>query len=247
MKPSFLSDNRFEDATPTASSTASGYDPANVADRRPYTQWVADSTASTIMINCGVAKSADTLAIAGHNLGTIAASVVLEASANGTDWATVLPSFLPAGDLVIMKPFAAASYQYWRLSISAGAAAQIGVLSVGTRISPARFPAGAFAPENITVKSDNAIGKTGHLLGSAIRYLPKAIAATLQHPGKAWVEDIYKPFFIANAGKPFFFGWDLDNWPEKCGMYRFDGNYAPVYDPLGRVTKLPIKLIGVHA
>ncbi|MDH3595254.1 MAG: hypothetical protein OEU09_13820 [Rhodospirillales bacterium] len=47
-KPAFLYDNRYAEGTLTASSTAAGFDIADLADWRPYTSWKAGA-ASTIV------------------------------------------------------------------------------------------------------------------------------------------------------------------------------------------------------
>jgi hypothetical protein len=250
LKPSFLSDNRFEDGTPAASAEASGYPAANIADRRPYTVWKAAAAGTFYLsVDAGEAKEADTLALAGHNFGTAQASISVEVSTTG-EWAgeqtTALAAFTPLCDYVIMKPFTAETKQFWRIKIvTASVPPYLGVAMIGSRISPARFPKGAFPPERIAIATEENVSKAGHLLGATVRHLPKTVTANLQYPGTAWVEDTYKTFFLNNAGKPIFFGWDLDDWPEKTGLYRIGGDYAPVYDELDRVQSLSVKMQGI--
>lgn len=83
MLPVILYDNRYNDGTPTATDSASGFSILNIKDMRPYTFWKgASAGVKYLTINCGSAKSADLLGIIGHNLGTIGSNVVLQSSSD---------------------------------------------------------------------------------------------------------------------------------------------------------------------
>lgn len=128
---SYLSDL----ATATASSTAAGYDPANAVVLDRSSLWVAGGTTSvTLTLNLGASQSVSAIGIANHN---------------GSGWTTVTirksTDNFAANDVLVetltgmvtgedyFKTFAAASSQYWRLSIaSATAAPQVGIFYLGT-------------------------------------------------------------------------------------------------------------------
>mgnify|MGYP007051340092 CR=1 len=71
-------------------------------------------------IDAGSAVAADTLCLTAHNLSTAGATVSVEYSATGA-WAgeevEALAGFTPADDGSLMKLFASATAQYWRLKI----------------------------------------------------------------------------------------------------------------------------------
>ena len=77
-------DSRYLDGTPVATDTDSDeeFNALNVRDLRRYTQWKAATTGQKyITVDTGSTGSAvDALGIRGHNLGTAAASIVVESS-----------------------------------------------------------------------------------------------------------------------------------------------------------------------
>jgi hypothetical protein len=66
--PKILHDNRLDDATPSASSTASGYNVLNLRDWRPFTWWKPSSLPATVTVDCGIARAADYAYLYGHTL-----------------------------------------------------------------------------------------------------------------------------------------------------------------------------------
>ena len=116
--PIILYDNRLTDGTPAATDTAAGYDILNILDLRTYTQWKAASSGTKyITIDCGSAKSADCLAVIGHNLYTAGATVSVESSSDNATWTQRLAGFTPTSDKAFMKLFVSASARYWRIKI----------------------------------------------------------------------------------------------------------------------------------
>jgi len=68
-KPKFLYDNRLNDGTPVASTTATGnYNVLNLLDFRPFTWWKPTSLPATVDVDSGVARAADYALIYGHDL-----------------------------------------------------------------------------------------------------------------------------------------------------------------------------------
>ena len=91
MPPLILTDNRFIDGTPVASATAAGFDARHLADTRPFTFWRAPAAGTfTIKVDAGSAKAVDTLAICGHNLATIGATISVESSPDNAAWTSRL-------------------------------------------------------------------------------------------------------------------------------------------------------------
>ena len=208
-------DNRFLDAAPSATDTAGGYDVANISDLRPYTWWKAASAGTKYLtVNCGENKSADSLAVIGHNLYTADAGVSVESSANGSDWTERLAAFTPASDRAFAKIFTTASAQYWRIKIvTAALAANIAVAIVGERMDFERYPAGPFDPARETLNAVSARSKHGHLIGAALANIAVDINAEFKMLTPAWIESDFRAVWDDHISqiKPFFFCWDLTN------------------------------------
>lgn len=70
MTASILFDNRLNDATPTASTTAAGFNVLNLRDWRPFTFWKPTALPATVTVDCGQARTVDMVAVVGHNINT---------------------------------------------------------------------------------------------------------------------------------------------------------------------------------
>lgn len=118
-EPRLLLDNRFADAVLSASSTAAGnFNVNNLNDSRTNSWWQPLSMPSTVTVDCGVARSADTLGIVGHNLGSKGCTLELRGSTDNFAASNVLvASTSPTTDALNLKQFTSASYRYWRAKI----------------------------------------------------------------------------------------------------------------------------------
>jgi hypothetical protein len=128
---SYLSDL----ASATASSTAAGYDAANAVVLDRSSLWVAGGTTSvTLTYNLGSAQSVSAIAIANHNASGWSTVTIRKSTDNfaANDVLVETLTGMVTGE-DYFKTFAAASSQYWRLSIaSATAAPQVGIFYLGT-------------------------------------------------------------------------------------------------------------------
>ena len=246
-KPIILYENRFEDGTPAATDTASGYYAANIRDLRTYT-WHQFAAAGTkyYTVDCGEAKSADCLGIRGHNLGTAAASVSVESSDNGSDWTGRLAAFEPLNDRAILKTFTSASARYWRVKIvTAATAAKAAVLMLGVRLTMEKWPYGEFDPAPESPLSSSKYSQQGHLLGVLLDYVEIAITAKFQRLTPAWVETYFRPAWDGHihAGRPFFWAWDITNHPSEVYLVQIADGYrlSMPYDPVRRSLTLSMR------
>lgn len=220
MLPILLYENRLDDGTPVATTTAAGFSVLNLKDLRTFTFWKAvDNAAQYIEIDCGSAKMADCLGIIGHNFGTTGATVSIECSSDnfGADITVALAGFIRTADTAFMKTFAAQTKRYWRLKITGGsAAAQMAVLMLGVMLQFPYPPATPFSPYKEGMEAETKRGKTGQLLGAVVRYFPRQISARFIEPTRDFVFNSYLPFWEGHASlmKPFFFAWDLDVYPD---------------------------------
>lgn len=220
MNPIILYDSRFNDGTPVATDTASGYNVLNIKDLRTYTFWKAASAGTKyITIDCGSAKSADCLAIIGHNLKTANATVSVESS-NDNFVANIverLVPFTPSSDKAFLKLFTSASNRYWRIKIvTASIAPQIAVAMLGSKMLFPFPPDTPYNPYIESIEAETNRSKKGHPLGSIIRFKSLEIYANFSNIERAWVINTFKAFWddYASDLKWFFYAWDLDVFPD---------------------------------
>lgn len=223
-KPNLYFDNRFADATPVASSTATGnYAAANIADMRPYTWWKAAYATSYLTVNCGGMKSADSLIIFGHNLYTIAASVEVRGSSDNFASSDVLVAgFTPISDAVVIFSFASAIYPYWRLKfITPRGLPTVAIALLGNKFEmPRRLPLGFDARGRDVVGISN-VNDNGHPLGDIIQY-EKWKQKTLSFLVlEDFVRNTFEPVWDSHLrGSPFIFAWDVENYPTDIKLLK---------------------------
>jgi len=227
MNPVILYNNILDNATLTPCSTAPNFDVNYLTDLKDYTYWVpADLTSPCyITADCGSAQSADTLGIVSINLDTTGAQISLECSSDNfnTDIVTALSAFSPSSK-VILKTFTPQTKQYWRLKIEGFSSAPfIAILMIGTRLELPYPPDAPYYLIDESVKVESNRSKRGHILGSIIQYKSYDIKCRVSLLDRSWVMNTFKPFWEAHGSdmKPFFFAWDLDNFPDIVYWAKF--------------------------
>lgn len=249
MTPLILADNRFLDATPTATGTAAGYDVLNIRDGRPYTFWLAAAAGTNYLtVNCGTAAAADTLGIISHNLGTAAASVSVESSVDGVTWGERLAPFVPTDDRALLKLFTTSTKERWRLKIvTATVAPYIAVVLIGVRLQFPVTPDAPFTPFVESVEEEAVVSKTGNALGTVVRYFPVEIKPAFTLLTRTWVESTYRPFReqYGRWRSYFFWAWDLTTYPSQVFYVKDNGKYDPTVSVLSSYDKLKLELKGI--
>jgi hypothetical protein len=241
------------DGIPTATDTATGYDVLNIRDLKQFTSWKAASYGTKYFtIDCGSAKSADAIGISRHNLGTAAASVSVESSANGTDWTERLAAFVPTNDKSILKTFTTASAQYWRVKIvTAAVAPQVAVCLLGVRMTFPYSPDAPYAPVAESIEASTSRGKTGQFLGATIRFKPYTISPRWTNNAilRSFLDDTIAPWWDSHASNlfPFFWAWDITTYPGDVRFVSIPEKYAykPSFSVLNYVDTFDLEMEGV--
>ena len=250
--PIILYDNRLTDGTLTATDTATGYDVLNIVDNRPYTFWKAASSGTKyITVDCGSTKSADCLAIIGHNFKTAAAIVSIESSPDNTVWTERLSDFTPISDKAFMKTFISSSARYWRIKIiTTSIAAQIGVAVLGTKMQFEYPPETPYNPYTETPAAYVERSKNGHILGVSTYNPVLEFRALFSFITRTWLNTYFIPFWQNHARlfKPFFFAWDLDTYPEDVFFVSIDNNmtFETPFSILEYVDTVSLTMRGVR-
>lgn len=142
------------------------------------------------------------------------------------------------------------SNRYWRVyMVGCTSAPQLAVAMIGDML---RFPypvAAPHIPYKEKIETDSKRSKTGHILGSIVRFKSRTIQAKFTNLPRAFVFDSYQPFWDDHASdlKPFFFGWDMDAFPEHVMFAKVPDN-ADYSTPLSvhpLVDELTLEMEGV--
>ena len=225
----------------------------NVVDLKTFTFWQAGEPGyKDIAVDCGAAKSADTLGIIGHNLGTVQADISVESSDDGDTWTEALEPFTPTSDIAILKVFPSVAARYWRVVIDPAldTLPYIAVLVLGSRLT---FPVpmdAPFKPIEEGMESGSKRSKAGHLLAHYVKYKPYSISPRFSYLDRNWLESVFLPFWLNYASDlhPFFWGWDLGSYPDDVRFVRFKAEYTykPEVTVLGYYDSLDLDLEGVR-
>lgn len=251
MNPVILADNRFLNGTPTTTDTATGYSVFHIRDLKTYTAWRASSIGTKyITIDCGRERTADTLGIVAHNLGTAVASVSVESSADNLNWSEDLSAFVPSDDKAFLRTFPPVSARYWRVKIVASSVIpQLSVCMLGERLTFPYSPEAPFAPASESMEADVSISKAGVLLGTTVRFKAVKVDISWKLLPRTWVEGILNPFWSDYASNlaPFLFAWDLDAYPFDVRFVRLEEgfSFAPSVSLLGFYDNVRLQLTGV--
>ena len=129
-----------ENGTATASSTATGYDAANVVPLDRPTKWKSNvTTASWIEIDCGSAVAVTGACIANHNGGGWSGAEVQYY--DGATWQTALALSGLSSTADHYATFSVQTRQRWRIYTSgATAAMEVGVFYLGTATTLSKNP-----------------------------------------------------------------------------------------------------------
>ena len=218
MTAQLLYDNRLADAAVSATTTDTGFDADNISDWRTNTRWQSSSTATQYLtVDCGSAKSADTVGLAVHNLATAGASLAVECSSDNfvSDTTVAKASASVVDDGVLYLQFASQSKQYWRLKITGlTVKCYIALAVIGERVEFPELIEGEFSPGKEQVQPGATVAAKGQTLEVVKEYTTLSSRVGFQLITDAWFRDTFMPVWDAHLRTlmPFFWvpNYDLD-------------------------------------
>jgi hypothetical protein len=245
--PKILFDNRLADATPVASSTATGnYAAANVNDMRPYTWWKGSAMPASLTVNCGSAKAADSALIYGHDLFTQGATCEVRGSTDNFASSNVLVATVtPANNNPFLISFGSVSYQYWRFNFTGATNPSIAIGLIGAAFVMPTYLNNDFDPITRTAIQQANNNENGYPLGKIIDF--ELWKQTLQFDliSWAWLRSTWQPAWRSNLrGQPVVVAWDSVNYPAEIQLVSVGDSYQTPHIN-GQIANLSFDVSGV--
>ena len=194
------------------------------------------------------------IGIVGHDLfsknATISVQHFSSDSATDSDWATALAGFTPTDDYALLKPITPSTDLWWKITVECSTLAKIACILLGNKLQFPAKPQVPLEPYSIGIEAETNNSKTGHILGSILRYRPVQISHKIApaESNYTWFTSTYWNFWLNHGSemKPFFYAMDLDAYPDDVFWMRLadDSAYALPMEMSGRVEAFTINLVG---
>jgi len=246
-KPVILYDNRLADATPVASTTATGdFAAINLADFRPYTWWKPTALPATVTVDCGSAKAADLLTVFGHDLFTQGATLQVRGSTDNFAASDVLVGTItPTDNNPFLISFGSVSYRYWRLRITGTTMPSIACAILGARITLPTFLPQGFDPVGRKAEGQRNRSESGQPLGRVVTHETWKGKIRMQKVTWSWVRATWLPAWQAHLrSSPFAFAWDPDNYPAEIRLVTADEDFSTPHQA-GSWADLDVDIMGI--
>jgi hypothetical protein len=247
--PKILHENRLDDATPAASSTAAGnFSVLNLRDFRPYTWWKPVSLPATVTVDCASAKSVDYWSVYGHDLYTHGCTIELRGSTDNFSASDVLvDTFTPTSNDAFARLIASTSYRYWRLRITGATAPSLAIAAFGMALDIPEYLTAGFDPTGRVIRGQYNRSELGHPLGRTVKFEEWSETLRFELLTWAWIRATWLPAWRVHVGRdPFLFTWDPALHAEEVYLvavkdqfktpHRTGGYCDLVFDVSGVVT-----------
>lgn len=216
-------------ASLTATSTATDYNVDNLLDFLENTSWKATSTATQyITYDAGVGNTytADSLAISGHNLNTVGATLSLEYSTDNfvADVNDAFTAYEPASDFSLVKTFTSLAKRYWRLKVTGGSAAYemaIAFWGAGVELD---YASRSFDQNRQKNKASVNFSQTGYLLGIHNKWIERSFKIQFRDADDSLytkIKDLWDDHGLNN----FFLVWESDEHATEIFLMRMKSDF----------------------
>jgi len=226
--PKCLYENRLDDGTPAASTTAAGYSVLNLRDWRAYTWWKPTALPATVTVDCGSAKAADYWAVYGHDLATQGCTIELRGSTDNFSASNVLvDTVTPSTDAAFVRHFASATYRYWRLRITGAATMpSLAIASVGVAMDIPAYLSEGFDPLGRTPQGALNRSELGHALGRTVEWEEWEQTLNFSTLTWSWARTTWEAAWEAHLrDDPFIFQWDPSGHAAEVYLVAVDGGF----------------------
>lgn len=238
-------------STLTASGTATGdYSESYLYNMLETNMWKAGPAAYPSCwieydAGAGNTKTADYLAILGHNLYTLGVSARLQWH-NGTTYVDAVSAFVPSSDSgVILKEFTSASSRYWRLwlgNIVYGFPPYMTLCIWGNK-TELDYASASFDPYEQEAKANVNLSQGGYVTGVHTQYNERALSLRFDDADAALYAKV-KTWWDTSGLKNFFVAWDTANNPNDVYLMRPDAKFSNPFVTGGLYRTISINLKG---
>jgi hypothetical protein len=263
-------------ATLTATSTASGdYSASYLYNALETNMWKALNTDSPCYITLdtglgSVHKEADYLIMAGHNLGSASARIVLQHSNDGTTWLDAFTQEMLRNDKVYLKEFTSPGpKRYWRLNIAdAKLIPQIAILAFGLK-TELDYASASFDPHGEETVANVNLSYGGYVAGVHAKYTERDMTLrfddcsenkgarrladgtytaggtiTADGGGTTTLYEKLRHWRTSVGVGQFFVAWERSNAPDDVFLMRSDARFANPLTHGGAYRDITIALRG---
>ena len=218
----------------TASDEATGFEKEYAYDLAQYTWWKQSASGTSwLRASFASAKSADYMAVWGHNLHSVGGSVKPQYSTDGgATWNDAAGAVAPVSGKLILIEFSSVSAANWRclVTTSSGQSVIAGI-QIGEITQMERGLRPGFAPPTVAPDLEVKAGRSekGINIGTSVRYYGVSGDISLTNLTPEWVRSDLEPIIDhLNSGYPAVFSWDSVNYSGEAVLIWATKQIPPV-------------------
>jgi hypothetical protein len=231
-----------------ATSTASGYDVANLLNRLELNGWKATSTATqyiTFDAGLGNTYAADYVAISGHNLFTADSLISVEYSDDNfvADVNAAFTPETPGDNLEYVKEFTEFDERYSRIKIESNSVAPeiaIGYWGPKTELD---YASTSYDPNSMEDKAIVNVSDTGFVMGIHERFVERRFNLSFRDAELSLYAKL-KTWFEAIGQENFFVAFDPTNHSDDVFLMRSGKKFTNPFVRGGLYRNININLVG---
>jgi hypothetical protein len=202
----------------------------NTADR-----W-AITAGGSITFTLSAAVTMDSAAIGAHNLGSTNHVVSVEySSATTGSFSTFKASQTPTEDTAMMFHNAASvSVRRLKITCTGSGSAFVGSIYAGIALQMQRPFFAGHSPLPLSAKTIrySSVTEGGNFVGEQIRRIGFRASAPFKNISNDWYRTYFQPFVVHARTLPFFFAWNLEQYPTDVGYCKTSEDITPAYGSL---------------
>ena len=207
-----------------ASSTASGFDVANLLDRLERTLWKGDTISDiTIKYDAGSGNTyyANSLRIGRHNLGSVGALLAMQYSTDdfASDINNAFTPFTPSYDKAIIQEFAAFETRYSRIKLTNMTDKPYMAIAEWGRKTELAFATQSFDPHSYIDNDNINISAEGHLLGIHQTWKERDITLVFDHADDTLYQKLVDLYGVVDL-QNFFCAWEKTDHATDAWLVR---------------------------
>ena len=269
-KIKFLYDTMLDDSGgvvyASTTDTSGDYDPNYIYNMLEVNRWKAGDSRDPCYIvfdaGSGNAKSADSIAMLGHNLNSIGATISLQytsatALADGTyladgsilgdgagSYTDAFTPFQPSSDRAFFKEFTdPGQFRYWRVKITGHTGVPEIAVCIWGKKTELDYATAGFDPHSQKAKADVNITQGGFVAGIHTKYIEREMTLKF-HDADSSLYNRIKTWWENNGLKQFFVIWEDTGHPDDVFLMRPDGSFNNPLIQGGLYRDITIKLTG---